>query len=61
MGKVSYILPPSDEQEKIADFLDSKCKNIDDLITIKEQKIEKLQQYKKSIIYEYVTGKKEAL
>ena len=61
LGKVSYILPPSDEQEKIADFLDSKCKNIDDLITIKEQKIEKLQQYKKSIIYEYVTGKKEAL
>ena len=47
------------EQQQIADFLDTKCSQIDHIITLKQQKIEKLQQYKKSIIYEYVTGKKE--
>ena len=51
--------PPLKEQQQIADFLDTKCAKIDHLITVKQQKIEKLQQYKKSIIYEYVTGKKE--
>ena len=51
--------PPLKEQQQIADFLDTKCAKIDHLITLKQQKIEKLQQYKKSIIYEYVTGKKE--
>lgn len=47
------------EQEIIADYLDHKCDQIDKLIALKQQKIEKLQQYKKSLIYEYVTGKKE--
>jgi type I restriction enzyme S subunit len=47
------------EQEKIANHLDHKCTQIDKLIALKQQKIEKLQQYKKSLIYEYVTGKKE--
>lgn len=46
------------EQVQIADYLDKKCEQIDRLIAIKQQKIEKLQQYKKSLIYEYVTGKK---
>ena len=49
----------SDEQQQIADYLDKKCEQIDRLIAIKQQKIEKIQQYKKSVIYEYVTGKRE--
>ena len=51
--------PPIEEQQAISDYLDSKCSQIDKLIALKQQKIEKLQQYKKSLIYEYVTGKKE--
>jgi type I restriction enzyme, S subunit len=54
-------LPPKEEQQQIADYLDTKCAKIDALIAIKQQKIEKLTQYKKSLIYEYVTGKKEAI
>lgn len=48
------------EQKEIIKYLNEKCRKIDSLIAIKQQKIEKLNQYKKSIIYEYVTGKKEA-
>ncbi len=51
--------PPIGEQQKITSYLDYKCSRIDKLIALKQQKIEKLQQYKKSLIYEYVTGKKE--
>ena len=51
--------PPLAEQQAIADYLDKKCGEIDELITIKQQKIESLKEYKKSVIYEYVTGKKE--
>lgn len=47
-------------QNKIVSYLDKKCSKIDSLIAIKQKKIEKLNQYKKSIVYEYVTGKKEA-
>ena len=53
-------VPPLEEQEKIVNYLDKKCSQIDNLIKIKEEKIQKLNDYKKSIIYEYVTGKKEA-
>ena len=57
-----YILEPSvDEQNRIADYLDDKCAKIDKLIALKQSKIEKLQEYKKSLIYEYVTGKKEVM
>ena len=52
-------IPPTNEQQSIADYLDKKCGEIDALIAIKQQKIESLKEYKKSIIYEYVTGKKE--
>lgn len=51
--------PPLAEQQAIADYLDKKCGEIDELITIKQQKIESLKEYKKSVIYEYVTGKRE--
>ena len=43
----------------IVSFLNEKCDQIDRLISIKQAKIEKLEQYKRSLIYEYVTGKKE--
>ncbi len=58
---MSVTLPPMIEQQQIADYLDKKCVNIDSLISIKKQKIEKLKEYKKSLIYEYVTGKKEVV
>lgn len=51
--------PPITEQKAIAEYLDGKCSRIGRLISIKEAKITKLEQYKKSLIYEYVTGKKE--
>ena len=51
-------LPP---QREIADYLDKKCAEIDKLIAIKQQKIETLTEYKKSLIYEYVTGKKQVI
>jgi type I restriction enzyme S subunit len=51
--------PPIEEQKKISDYLDNKCSQIDKLIEYREKMIERLEEYKKSIIYEYVTGKKE--
>lgn len=56
----TYSLYPSlDEQKEIVAYLDEKCSQIDSLIDVKKKKIDKLEQYKRSIIYEYVTGKKE--
>lgn len=52
-------LPNMDEQIKIAEELNKITRKIDDLISIKQKKIDKLSEYKKSLIYEYVTGKKE--
>lgn len=52
-------IPPKEEQIQIVEYLDNKCDQINNLISIKLEKIEKLQEYKKSLIYEYVTGKKE--
>lgn len=51
--------PPIEEQQQIASYLDTKCSEIDSLIALKQAKIEELKEYKKSVIYEYVTGKKE--
>ena len=55
------VLPPLSEQQSIVSYLDSKCSEIDALIAIKQAKIEELKDYKKSVIYEYVTGKKEVV
>ena len=52
-------IPPVQEQQEISDYLDSKCAEIDRLIAAKEQLLTELESYKKSVIYEYVTGKKE--
>lgn len=56
---ISVPCPSLSEQQQIAEYLDKKCAEIDGLISIKQQKIEKLTEYKKSLIYEYVTGKKQ--
>ncbi len=58
LGDMPLLLPPVDEQERIADYLDSTCNQIDSLITKKQEQYCILSDYKKSIIYEYVTGKK---
>ena len=47
------------EQEEIADYLDKKCAEIDTLIERKTALLEEMENYKKSVIYEYVTGKKQ--
>lgn len=52
-------MPPIKEQKKIAAFLDTKSTEIDSLIGEKKRQLEILDSYKKSFIYEYVTGKKE--
>lgn len=52
-------MPSKDEQAEIVLFLNEKCAQIDELMSLKQTKIEKLEQYKRSLIYEYVTGKKE--
>lgn len=52
-------VPSIQEQSAIVEYLSGKCDQIDQLITIKQKKIDKLNEYKKSLIYEYVTGKKE--
>lgn len=52
-------IPPLSEQQSIADYLDQRCSEIDELISIKQQKIEKLKEYKKSLIFECVTGKRK--
>lgn len=51
--------PPLDEQQQIADYLDSQCSEIDAIIADKKRQRGILADYKKSLIYEYVTGKKE--
>lgn len=61
LKRLPVLLPSSDEQNEIATYLDTKCSEIDKLITQKEQLIKELETYKKSLIYEYVTGKKEVV
>lgn len=53
------ILPSLQEQKEIVLFLDSRCSEIDLYISDKQKQLDKLAEYKKSLIYEYVTGKKE--
>ena len=62
VSAVSDILSPvpsREEQYEIADYLDAKCSEIDGLIAKKEQLVKELESYKKSLIYEVVTGKRE--
>lgn len=59
MKNIQLPIPPLFEQQSIVDYLDQRCSEIDDLISIKQQKIEKLKEYKKSLIFECVTGKRK--
>lgn len=60
-AKLMVYYPPLDEQQEIADYLDNKCAEIEQIIADKKSQIETLDGYKKSLIYEYVTGKKEVV
>ena len=57
--RILVPIPSLEEQKEIASYLDDKCKAIDSLIASKDSLICELESYKNSIIYEYVTGKKE--
>ena len=59
LSKCALIAPPLSEQQEIAEYLDKKCAEIDEVISDKQTEIQTLESYKKSLIYEYVTGKKE--
>lgn len=56
---IYYAIPPKAEQEQIAKYLDQKIAETDSVIADKQAQIETLEAFKKSLIYEYVTGKKE--
>lgn len=58
-GNTYLPMPPINEQERISSFLDKKCTEIDFIIEAKKEQLAILDEYKKAIIYEYVTGKKE--
>ncbi len=57
--QLPYLFPPLEEQNQIVEYIDKKTSEIDALITKKEALIKELEEYKKSLIYECVTGKKE--
>ena len=61
LANATIIFPALDEQQEIALYLDEKCAEIDTLIEKKEQLVNEQESYKKSLIYEYVTGKKEVV
>lgn len=61
LNNTIILLPPLDEQQEIADYLDNKCAEIEQIIADKKSQIETLDGYKKSLIFEYVTGKKEVV
>lgn len=60
-AKLMLIAPSFDEQQEITDYLDKKCLEIDTIISDKKKQLEVIAEYKKSLIYEYVTGKKEVM
>ena len=59
LGAIKAPRPPYDEQIQIAEYLDSKCSEINQVIADKNNQLATLDEYKKSLIFEYVTGKKE--
>lgn len=61
LGRFNIPLPPFEEQCEIMTFINKKIDEIDLLVSVKQKKIEELKEYKKSLIYEYVTGKKQVI
>lgn len=59
LDNIQVIIPPISEQCCIAKFLDARCTEIEDTITMKKAQLTTLANYKNSLIFEYVTGKKE--
>lgn len=59
--ELTIIMPSTEEQQQITDFLDKQCTEIDSLISQKETLLKDLELYKKSLIYECVTGKREVV
>lgn len=59
LRELPYIIPSKNEQDDIVNYLDTKCSEIDTIIQTKKEQLDVLAEYKKSLIYEYVTGKKE--
>ena len=59
IGNLEIIIPPFGEQKRIAAFLDKRCAVIDAKIAERQKQLEKLGEYRSSVIYEYVTGKRE--
>lgn len=58
IGRAKVPVPPIEEQEEISEFLDKKCHEINLVLRDKQKQLLTIQQHKKSLIYEYVTGKK---
>lgn len=61
LANVPFIVFSQSEQEEIAEYLNEKCAGIDALVAKKQQYLTEIENYKKSLIYEYVTGKKEVI
>ena len=61
LADIRIHLPSIADQHRIADFLDKKCAEIDSILETKQKQLETLAEYRKSLIYEYVTGKKEVV
>ena len=59
LGAIKAPRPPYDEQIQIAEYLDNKCSEINQVIADKNNQLTTLDKYKKSLIFEYITGKKE--
>lgn len=59
LRELPYILPPKEEQDRIVEYIDKKLFEVNSITDEKRKQLEILDEYKKSLIYEYVTGKKE--
>ena len=59
LEKLKVLVPPLEEQEKIVNYIDDRFNKLNQIINYRKQIIEKLEEYKKSLIYECVTGKRE--
>ena len=61
LNDIPILTPSKTEQKQISQYLDQKCTKIDNIITQKQKLLAELESYKKSLIYECVTGKREVI